>query len=71
MHLWFNFNSGYDANLGLFSCIADKGDTIIYDQRIHASIRDGIRLSNARSFSFEHNNIDALEKNCNKQMAIF
>lgn len=56
------FNSGYDANLGLFSCIADKGDTIIYDQHIHASIRDGIRLSNARSFSFEHNNIDALEK---------
>jgi len=56
------FNSGYDANIGLFSSIADKGDTIIYDQYIHASIRDGIRLSNARSFSFEHNNIDALEK---------
>lgn len=56
------FNSGYDANLGLFSCIADKGDTIIYDQYIHASIRDGIRLSNARSFAFEHNNINSLEK---------
>ena len=56
------FNSGYDANIGLFSSIADKGDTIIYDQHIHASIRDGIRLSNARSFSFEHNNIEALEK---------
>jgi len=56
------FNSGYDANIGLFSCIADKGDTIIYDQYIHASMRDGIRLSNARSFAFEHNNIDALER---------
>jgi len=56
------FNSGYDANIGLFSCIADKGDTIIYDQYIHASIRDGVRLSNARSFSFEHNNIASLEK---------
>jgi len=56
------FNSGYDANLGLFSCIADKGDTIIYDQYIHASIRDGIRLSKARSFSFEHNNLPSLEK---------
>ena len=56
------FNSGYDANIGLFSCIADKGDTIIYDQYIHASIRDGIRLSNARSFSFEHNNLLSLEK---------
>ena len=56
------FNSGYDANLGLFSCIAEKGDTIIYDQYIHASIRDGVRLSHARSFSFQHNNIDDLEK---------
>ena len=60
------FNSGYDANIGLFSCIADKDDTIIYDQNIHASIRDGIRLSNARSFSFEHNNIEALEKKLQK-----
>lgn len=56
------FNSGYDANIGLFSCIADKGDTIIYDQFIHASIRDGIRLSFARAFSFEHNNAKSLEK---------
>ncbi len=55
-------NSGYDANIGLFSCIADKGDTIIYDRFIHASIRDGIRLSKARSFAFEHNNLCALEK---------
>ena len=55
-------NSGYDANLGLFSCIADKGDTIIYDQYIHASTRDGIRLSKARSFSFEHNNLPSLER---------
>ncbi len=56
------FNSGYDANLGLFSCIAEKGDTIIYDEYIHASIRDGIRLSFAYSFFFQHNNLYALEK---------
>ncbi|MCY7423280.1 MAG: pyridoxal phosphate-dependent aminotransferase family protein [Chitinophagaceae bacterium] len=56
------FNSGYDANVGLLSCIAQKGDTIIYDQLVHASIRDGIRLSYAQSFSFAHNNIEDLEK---------
>ena len=49
------FNSGYDANLGLLSCVAKKGDTILYDQLSHASIRDGIRLSLAQSFSFLHN----------------
>ncbi|MET6996381.1 aminotransferase class I/II-fold pyridoxal phosphate-dependent enzyme [Chitinophaga defluvii] len=56
------YNSGYDANLGLFSCVPQKGDTVIYDQLIHASIRDGIRLSKAQAFSFLHNDVDDLKK---------
>jgi len=56
------FNSGYDANLGLLSCVAQKGDTILYDKLSHASIRDGVRLSFAESFSFLHNDIGDLEK---------
>lgn len=56
------FNSGYDANVGLFSAVPQKGDTVIYDQLIHASIRDGIRLSLAQSFSFFHNDLDDLRK---------
>jgi 8-amino-7-oxononanoate synthase len=56
------FNSGYDANIGLLSCIARRGDSIIYDHLSHASIRDGIRLSFASSFSFNHNDIKDLEK---------
>lgn len=59
------FNSGYDANLGLFSCIADKEDTIIYDEYIHASVRDGIRLGKANAFSFKHNDCDDLLKKIN------
>lgn len=55
------FNSGYNANVGLFQCLPQRTDTIIYDEYIHASIRDGIKLSNAKNFSFEHNNLDALE----------
>jgi 8-amino-7-oxononanoate synthase len=54
------FNSGYDANLGFFSSVPHKGDTVIYDAFVHASIRDGIRLSLARSFSFNHNDLDDL-----------
>ena len=34
------FNSGYDANLGLFSAIPQRGDTVIYDELVHASIRE-------------------------------
>lgn len=56
------FNSGYDANIGLLSCIAQRNDTILYDYLSHASIRDGVRLSLARSFSFHHNNLADLEK---------
>lgn len=56
------FNSGYDANIGLLSCVPQKGDTIIYDYLCHASIRDGIRLSFATSYSFEHNNLESLQQ---------
>ena len=56
------YNSGYDANIGLFSCIAKRGDTIIYDELIHASVRDGVRLSFANNYSFKHNDIEDLEQ---------
>ncbi len=56
------FNSGYDANIGLFSSIPQRGDVILYDEYIHASIRDGIRLSNAKAYSFKHNDINALDE---------
>jgi 8-amino-7-oxononanoate synthase len=55
------FNSGYDANVGLFSSLPQKGDTIICDELIHASIIDGARLSYANRFSFKHNDPESLE----------
>ncbi len=55
------FNSGYDANLGLFASIAQKGDTIICDEHIHACIIDGARLSFAQRFTFLHNDLNSLE----------
>ena len=57
------FNSGYDANLGLLSSVAQRDDTFIYDSLSHASIIDGIRLSIAgKKYKFEHNNVTDLEK---------
>ncbi|MDP4285651.1 MAG: 8-amino-7-oxononanoate synthase [Bacteroidota bacterium] len=56
------FNSGYDANTGVLASVPQKNDTIIYDQLSHASLRDGIRLSFATSFSFLHNDTRNLEK---------
>lgn len=56
------FNSGYDANIGLLSSVPQRGDKIFYDELCHASIRDGIRLSNASSYGFRHNSLEDLEK---------
>ena len=54
------FNSGYDANLGLISSVARRGDLILFDEYIHASIRDAIKLSDAKSLKFRHNDLGHL-----------
>ena len=56
------FNSGYDANIGFFSSVPQRNDIILYDELCHASIRDGITMSNAKSYKFQHNNLQDLEK---------
>jgi len=56
------FNSGYAANTGFFSAVPQRGDTILYDEASHASIKDGIRLSFAKSFSFRHQDLTDLER---------
>lgn len=56
------FNSGYDANLGFFSTIPQKEEVVFYDEAIHASIRDGLRLSPASSYAFAHNDLLDLEQ---------
>ncbi|APD05933.1 8-amino-7-oxononanoate synthase [Flavobacteriaceae bacterium UJ101] len=61
------FNSGYDANIGFFSCIPQKGDIVLYDELIHASIRDGMRLSLAKHYRFKHNDLEDLEKKIEQQ----
>ena len=55
------YNSGYDANVGLFSSILQKGDVLIYDELIHASVRDGARLGLAKTYKFKHNCLDDFE----------
>jgi 8-amino-7-oxononanoate synthase len=55
------FNSGYSANLSILSSVPQKGDTILYDELIHASLKEGARLSFAKRFSFNHNDVKDLE----------
>ncbi len=56
------FSTGYQANLGMVSTLAGKGDYIILDADSHASIYDGCKLGNAEVVRFRHNNTDDLDK---------
>ncbi|MFO7617225.1 MAG: pyridoxal phosphate-dependent aminotransferase family protein [Bacteroidales bacterium] len=56
------FSTGFQANLGVLSCIAQRHDTILLDALDHASIIEGSRLSFAKVLKFDHNNMDSLEK---------
>ncbi|HBT18009.1 MAG TPA: 8-amino-7-oxononanoate synthase [Firmicutes bacterium] len=56
------FSAGFLANLGIISAIATRGDYILCDRANHASIYDGCRLSFAKMFKYEHNNMNDLEK---------
>ena len=56
------FSTGYQANLGIISTIAGKGDYIVLDIDSHASIWDGCKLGDAEVVPFRHNDIAAMEK---------
>lgn len=55
------YNSGYDANIGFFASVPQRGDIILYDAFIHASIRDGMLMSNAKAYKYKHNDLRDLE----------
>ena len=56
------FSTGYQANLGMISTLAGKGDYIILDADSHASIYDGCWLGNAEIIRFRHNSVQDLDK---------
>jgi len=60
------FNSGYSANLAILSSIPKRGDTILIDERCHACIKDGVRLSHANFQKFRHNDLEDLKSKLTK-----
>lgn len=56
------FSSGYLANIGVLTTLAETGDVIFSDSRNHASLIDGIRLSRARAAVFPHNDVPRLKR---------
>ncbi|MCX7606620.1 MAG: pyridoxal phosphate-dependent aminotransferase family protein [Bacteroidia bacterium] len=56
------FSSGMSANLAFWSVVPRRGDTVVFDREVHASIRHGIRLSGAAAWGFPHNDYAEAEK---------
>lgn len=65
------FATGYMANLGLLSALPQKQDTVYYDELAHASIRDALRLTAARSVKFRHNDVDDLRSKLSRERSSF
>ena len=55
------YPTGYMANLGVISAIANKGDLIISDELNHASIIESCKLSDAKITVYKHNDMDDLQ----------
>jgi len=56
------FSTGFQVNLGVLPCIAERSDTLILDNLDHACILDGARLSFGRALKYRHNDMDSLEE---------
>ncbi|MDD3471053.1 MAG: 8-amino-7-oxononanoate synthase [Thermoguttaceae bacterium] len=56
------FNSGWHANTGIISSLAEKSDIIFADRLVHASMIDGIKLSGAKFYRFHHRDMENLSK---------
>ncbi|HEV7610928.1 MAG TPA: 8-amino-7-oxononanoate synthase [Steroidobacteraceae bacterium] len=55
------FGSGYAANTALLSTLPQQGDLVVYDEYVHASVHDGMKLGRASCLSFSHNDVAAAD----------
>lgn len=63
-------NFGYQGMVSAIDALVTKNDVIVYDMDAHACIIDGVRLHPGKRFTFQHNNIESLEKNLQRATKI-
>ena len=55
------FGSGFIANFALFTTLAERHDAVIFDERIHASVKEGVHASAAERYRARHNDANSFE----------
>lgn len=60
------YSTGFEVNLGVVSCLCGREDYILWDDRDHASIIEGRRLSFAKQIKYKHNDMESLENQLRK-----
>ena len=60
------FSSGFQANSTMFQTLCGRHDTIVFDELVHASAREGIQNSNAQHLKVQHNDVGAFEDACKR-----
>ncbi|PKP12336.1 MAG: 8-amino-7-oxononanoate synthase [Bacteroidetes bacterium HGW-Bacteroidetes-3] len=63
-------NFGYQGMVSAIDALVTKNDVIVYDMDAHACIIDGVRLHPGKRFTFQHNNVESLEKNLQRATKI-
>lgn len=63
-------NFGYQGMVSAIDALVSKNDVIVYDMDAHACIIDGVRLHPGKRFTFQHNDIESLEKNLHRATKI-
>ncbi len=63
-------NFGYQGMVSAIDALVGKNDVIVYDMDTHSCIIDGVRLHHGKRFTFQHNNIESLEKNLKRATKI-
>jgi 8-amino-7-oxononanoate synthase len=64
------FNSGFDANFALFSTLPSRHDAVVFDERIHASAKEGMRAALAKRYRARHNDAQCFEDEIKRARAL-
>lgn len=55
------FSTGFLANLALFTTLPDRRDAVVYDERVHASVKEGVHAGHAKLYRVKHNDVGGFD----------